>query len=207
MVMAKGLLATFGLTDAQLAAVQADWNKRPDVYPLPNGPTPRGTGTGLTGQYFSDPNFTTLVKTQIDGRLYNFLWGAGSPTNNDRTPMAGMPSDNFSVRWTGQVQALEEGDYNINVNADDIVKVWIGDLNGAPLINKTAAGGPGSNRRATFRMAAGQKYDIKVEYTDLTGGADIQLHWTRPGLQGGIIPQTQLYPAAVTATSETSPTP
>jgi len=198
MVMAKGVLAAFGFNEDQLAAVQAKWNKRPDVYPLPNGPTPRGTGTGLTGQYFSDVNFTSLVKTQIDVQLYNFQWGTGSPTNVDRTRMEGMPSDNFSVRWTGQIQALEEGEYNISVHANDTAKVWIGDLNGAPLINKTVAGGAGSNKSATFKMAAGQKYDIKIDYTDISGDADIVLFWTRPGLPREIVRKTQLYPSPAT---------
>ena len=200
MVMAKGVLAAFGLNEGQLATIQAKWNKRPDVYPLPNGPTPRGTGTGLTGQYFSDVNFTDLVKTQVDAKLYNFLWGKGSPTNVDRTPMADMPADNFSVRWTGQIQALEEGIYAFGINADETAKVWIGDLNGAPLLNKMATRGPDSKTRGTFKMAAGQKYDIKVEYTDISGDAEIQLHWTRPGLTGGIVPQTQLYPVPGTPT-------
>ena len=198
MVMAKGLLATFGLNDSQLTAVQAKWNKRPDVYPLPTGPTPRGTGTGLTGQYFSDVNFTSLVKTQVDVQLYNFGWGLGSPTNIDRTPMSGMPSDNFSVRWTGQLQALEDGNYNISVTANDTAKVWIGDLNGTPLINKTAAGGTGSNKSATFKMTAGQKYNIKVDYTDIAGNAEMTLFWTRPGFNWGHVPKTQLYPTTAT---------
>ena len=38
MVMARGVLTAFGLDEGQLAAVQAKWNKRPDVYPLPNAP-------------------------------------------------------------------------------------------------------------------------------------------------------------------------
>ena len=199
MVMAKGILAAFGLNKGQLAAAQAKWNKMPDVYPLPDGPTPRGTGTGLTGQYFSDVNFTNLVKTQIDGQLYNFQWGKGSPTNIDRTRMTDMPSDNFSVRWTGQIQALEEGNYTISVTANDSAKVWIGDLNAAPLLNQPAVG-DGYGVRGTFFMRAGQKYDIKIDYTDITGDADISFSWTRPGLTGNIVPRTQLYPATVAAT-------
>ena len=202
MVMAKGVLAAFGLTDAQLAALQEKWNKRPDVAPLPNGPTPRGDGTGLTGEYFADVDFKNLVATQIDVQLHNLQWGKGGPTNIDRTPMAGMPADNFSVRWTGQLQALEEGEYTIGVNTSDVAKVWLGDLNGPPLINKTADGGPGSNKRANLKMAAGQKYDIKIEYIETSGDADIQLLWTRPGVHFEVIRKTQLHPTTSTATAK-----
>ena len=44
-------------------------------------------------------------------------------------------------------------------------------------------------------MAAGQKYNIKIDYTHVTGEADIMFFWTRPGLTWSIVPQTQLYPA------------
>jgi lysophospholipase L1-like esterase len=192
MVMAKGVLAAFGLNDTQLAAAQAKWNKMPDVYPL-TAPPARGTGTGLTGQYFSDGNFTSLVKTQVDSGI-SFKWGQGSPKNSDGTPMNGIDPKNFSVRWTGQIQALEDGTYTISVNANDTALVWIGDLNGPPLINKTVAGSIGYSNRANFKMAAGQKYDIKIDYTSIPDNAEIALQWIRPGLTRDLVPQSQLYP-------------
>jgi lysophospholipase L1-like esterase len=196
MVMARGVLAAFGLNDTQLAAAQAKWNKMPDVYPLMAPPT-RGTGTGLTGQYFSDRNFTSLLKTQVDPKI-SFNWGQGSPKNTDGTPMNDIGPENFSVRWTGQIQALEDGTYNISVNANDTAQVWIGDLNGPPLINKTVAGGTGSNRAATFKMAAGQKYDIKIDYTNISDNAEIAVQWIRPGLTRDLVPHSQLYPTSAT---------
>jgi lysophospholipase L1-like esterase len=193
MVMAKRLLATIGLSSNQTSALQTKWNHRSDVYPLPNGQTPRGTGTGYKGQYFSDVNFTNLVRTQTDVQLYNFQWGSGSPTYPNRTRMTDMPSDNFSVRWTGQLQALEEGIYSFFIAANDTAKVWIGDVTGTPLLNKMAAGTTGSVTKGTMHLAAGQRYNIRVDYTELTGDADIHIQWTRPGLQGGNIPSTQIY--------------
>jgi lysophospholipase L1-like esterase len=193
MVMARGVLAAFGLNEVQLAAVQAKWNQMPDVYPLPNGPTPRGTGTGLAGQYFSDENFTTQVRTQVDPTL-KFNWGAANPKNLDGTPMLGVGPVNFSARWTGQIQALEEGTYTISVAANDTAKVWIGDLNGTPLINKLTVGAPGSTNRTNLPMAAGQKYDIKIDYTSISDKAELTLYWIRPGLERETVPQSQLYP-------------
>jgi hypothetical protein len=141
------------------------------------------------------------VQTQIDTQLYNFQWRSGSPTNVDRTKMSGMPEDNFGVRWTGQLQAMEEGVYRIKVDANDTAKVWIGDLNGPPLINKLVVKGPESNDSVRIFLLAGQKYDIKIDYTDLTGDADIGLGWTRPAHAGvGTLPRTQLFPNLGTTT-------
>src|SRR5437899_1605848 len=52
-------------------------------------------GMGLRGDYFSDANLTTLVLSRIDPTA-NFNWQSGAPA-------AGLPKDNFTVRWTGQV--------------------------------------------------------------------------------------------------------
>ena len=61
--------------------------------------------TGLTARYFNDPNngqhFVTLALTRVDAGV-NFTWGTQAPAAN-------VTADNFSVRWTGQVQATLTG--------------------------------------------------------------------------------------------------
>jgi hypothetical protein len=42
-------------------------------------------------------------------------------------------------------------------------------------------------------LVAGQKYDIKVEYYDGTGDANIDLGWSTPVTPKQMIPQSQLY--------------
>ena len=160
--------------------------------PLPN----IGTGTGLKGDYYSGQNFTTLVKTQTDSTV-NFNWGTGSPKNLDGTNMNSVGPDNFGVRWTGQIQALEAGNYTFSVVADDTAKVWINNLSGTPVVNQTAYNG-GNPTNGTFTMAAGQKYNIKIDFTEAGGGAMMQLRWKRPGTTtSDIVPQSQLYPVPI----------
>ena len=146
-----------------------------------------GTGTGLKGEYFSDASFINLVKTQTDPTL-NFDWGNGSPTS-------GVGADNFSVRWSGQIEGVETGTYTLAVVGDETAKVWVQNLSGAPLINHTGPNGdnPTSN---TFAMRAGQLYDIQVDYTEGVGPASLKLFWTRPGGSSVIVPQTYLHPIA-----------
>ena len=60
-----------------------------------------GNGTGLWGEYFNDPNNGTHFVTRVLGKIdptVNFAWTTGAPAS-------GVTADNFSVRWTGQVQA------------------------------------------------------------------------------------------------------
>ena len=82
---------------------------------------PPGSGSGLLGQYYRDSGtgarFTTLVITRTDPTV-NFSWGGGAPGS-------GMPGDNFSVRWTGQVQAPVTGTYTFSTVSDDGVRLFV----------------------------------------------------------------------------------
>ena len=91
--------------------------------------------------------------------------------------------------------------------AEDAAKVWVGDLDDAPIINQTKSNG-GGGTPGKFFMNAGEKYNIKIDYTDVgTPHGQMQLTWTRPGLTWSYVPQTQLYPAAATPAATTSPKP
>jgi len=153
------------------------------LYPAPISTI--GTGTGLKGQYYSGNNFNTLLTTRTDPTV-NFNWSGGSA-------MSSVGPDNFSVRWTGQIQALASGNYTFTTTTDDGVRLYIGDLQ-TPLIDKWL------NQNATWSvtkmLVAGQKYDIQMDYYESTGGATAKLQWIHPdqtGLQ--IVPQSQFYPA------------
>jgi len=75
------------------------------------------TGTGLFGEYFSDPNLTTLAFNRVDTAI-DFNWGINAPE-------AVIPSDNYSVRWSGKIQPQYTENYNFYLNADDGVRLWI----------------------------------------------------------------------------------
>lgn len=78
-------------------------------------PPPPGDGTGLTGQYYDNMDFTALKVTRTDPTV-NFDWGAGSP-------VAGVGADTFTVRWTGQVQPPANGTYTFTTASDDGVRL------------------------------------------------------------------------------------
>src|SRR5262249_49491070 len=143
-----------------------------------------GTGTGLAVTYFDNKDFTGATVTRTDATV-NFNWGNGSPS-----PSIGV--DTFSARWTGWVQAVESGSYRFQTVSDDGVRVWV---NGQILINNWTDHPPTTHTSAAVTLTAGQKYDIKLEYYENTGGAVMQLLWQRPG-QGtfAVIPQGQLFP-------------
>ncbi|MGC8843184.1 MAG: glycoside hydrolase family 3 C-terminal domain-containing protein, partial [bacterium] len=127
--------------------------------------TPDGK-EGLKGEYFNNPNLQGSPALVRVDRSVDFDWGLGAPASN-------LPSDNFSVRWTGKLIAPETRTYEIYARTDDGVRLWI---DGKLLIDSwhdRAA----SNDIARINLVAGKEYDIKIEYYEHQGFAVAQLGW------------------------------
>jgi glucose/arabinose dehydrogenase len=149
--------------------------------PPPPPPPPSGNGTGLRGEYYDNSDFTNLKVTRTDARV-NYDWGTGSPD-----PSIG--ADTFSVRWTGQIQPLYSETYTFFTNTDDGVRLFV---NGQQIINRFVNQSPTVNS-GTIALVAGQKYDIRLEYFENTGGAVAQLSWASQSQTSQIVPQSQLF--------------
>jgi PA14 domain/Chitobiase/beta-hexosaminidase C-terminal domain len=145
-----------------------------------------GTGTGLTGAYFSNQltNFLgTPTLTETDATV-NFNWGGG-------TPVAGVSATNFTVRWTGAVQPQFDGAYTFYTTTDDGARLWV---NGQLLVDEWVTQ-PATTWSGSVALAAGQKYPVTMEYFQATGGSSAQLAWSSAAQMSEIIPQSQLYPS------------
>lgn len=138
-------------------------------------------GTGLTGKYYSNMDFTNLALTRTDATV-NFNWGTGAPD-----PAVG--SSTFSVRWTGQVQPQYSQTYTFYTTSDDGVRLWV---NGQQLVNNWTDHGPTENS-GTISLVANQKYDIVMEYYDNSGGAVATLSWSSSSQTKQIIPRSRLF--------------
>jgi hypothetical protein len=146
-----------------------------------------GTGSGLLGEYFNDPNngshFVTFVRGRVDPSV-NFDWASTGPA-------PGVTVDNFSVRWSGQVQAPTSGSYTFSTSADDGVRLWV---NGQLLVDNWVDQAVMTRTSAPIALVAGSRYDIKMEYYEHASLATARLLWAYPGQSQAAIPQMQLYP-------------
>lgn len=137
---------------------------------------------GLRGEYFDNEDFTNLKLTRTDATV-DFSLGFGSPD-----PL--INSETFSVRWTGQLVAPATGSYVLVTQSDDGVRLWLGNQ---MLIDNFTAHPLTENRSAAIALTAGQSYDIRVEYFELTANAIIRLMWIRPGQTSAeVIPSANL---------------
>ncbi len=135
---------------------------------------------GLDGIYYSDSNFTTPAFSRKDVRL-EFDWGTYSkPGGSISAEYSDVGTDNYSIRWTGQVMPRFSETYTFSGVADDTVLLEMKlatDEAWTTIVNQTSTQASFSG---AFAMVAGQAYDIRVSYTERTGTAAIQLRWASP---------------------------
>ncbi|QNH62521.1 RICIN domain-containing protein [Hymenobacter sediminicola] len=144
-----------------------------------------GEGTGLTGSYFNNGTLAgTPLLRRVDA-VVDFEWKMGIPA-------PGLRSDNFSVRWEGQIEAPATGRYKFITKSNDGVRLWI---NGKQILdNWNGQGSTTTSTSAEVSLAAGERTTIKVEYYDQDGDANVRLQWVRPGQGAQTVPSVYLYP-------------
>lgn len=135
--------------------------------------------SGLLGEYYDGTNFETKKMTRHDNAL-NFYWNRGQSPGN------GIRSDQFSVRWTGQIKAPKSGNYLFRAKVDDGLRVKI---NGQMVINAWEMNDH-IRTYGNIQLQAGQTYPIVVEYFNGLFEGELQLFWQLPGNEptfGGLL--------------------
>ncbi len=129
----------------------------------------------------------------------------GSPVaiRNDQTidfdfgiygPIAGMPNDNFSIRWTRDYN-FDPGIYRFYARADDGIRFYAG---GTLSIDRWSDSA-GTDVHSVDLPLSGQS-SLVVEYYDRTGNANIKFWWER------VATPTPTVTATPTVTLTTTPT-
>ncbi|MBT1700332.1 hypothetical protein KK083_25825 [Fulvivirgaceae bacterium PWU4] len=145
-----------------------------------------GSGTGLRAEYFNNVTLAApVVTTRVDAQI-NFDWGTGSPG-------AGINENNYSARWTGQVESPITGNVIFSTVSDDGVRLWVNDVQ---VIDNWTTHAPTANNSIPIALTAGLKYNIRMEFFENAGGAVARLLWSYTGQSQQPVPQARLFPAA-----------
>jgi hypothetical protein len=145
-----------------------------------------GGGTGLLGQYYANtfPNNPFVGSSLVRTDAYiNFNWETNSPDPS-------IPTNNYTVKWTGLIQPLFSEPYTFSTTTDDGTRLWV---NGQEIINEWVAQPP-TTWNGVINLQAQQLYAIEMDYFQAGGGAVAQLAWSSPSTTPSIVPQSQLYP-------------
>ncbi|MBC3932845.1 PA14 domain-containing protein [Undibacterium curvum] len=148
-----------------------------------------GAGVGLTGSYFANTQAFAGVPMMVRNDTLNFSWGTLYPSLS-------VGVNNYSVRWTGYLQASTTGRYRFSTVAADGIRVTLANQvilenwNNRALTTDTSAG---------VYLTKGELYPIVVETYNAGNANAMILKWMLPDSAAfTTIPVTQLYPANYT---------
>jgi hypothetical protein len=138
---------------------------------------------GLRGDYYisSGPgvfDFKELRSSVVDPNI------AFADLNPVLVRLTGQP-DNAAVRWTGFIQPEFSEAYTFSMIGDNGFRLWV---NGQLLIDHWQDDWDVEQVSQPIQLAAGQTYDIKVEYFENVGGANLRLRWQSPSQAKAIVP-------------------
>jgi hypothetical protein len=141
--------------------------------------TTAAEGGGLRADYFQGIGLSNLVLSRVDPQI-NFTWSDA--------PVEGLSAENYSVRWTGEVEAAFTDTYTFYTNSADGVRLWI---DGKQLVNNWTDHDNTENS-GNVDLVAGQTYSLVMEYYESTGGAVAELRWSSTHTPEQIVPQAAL---------------
>jgi PA14 domain len=146
-------------------------------------------GTGLTGLYFNNMDFTGTTATRVDTTISKAWTGTGSP-------ISGIAGTTYSIRWTGQVVPSYSEEYTFYLTHTDGARLMV---NGQVLVNnwKDQAQVVDSGK---VTLQAGVKYDIRLEYyRNATNPGQIKMEWQSARRARQIVPADNLFPTGSNA--------
>ena len=124
---------------------------------------------GLVGSYYSNRELEGTPMVRFDPNVFfNFDLDPAFPGL--------LPTDNFSVRWTGAITTGPAGTYTFELFRDDGVRLWV---NGVRIIDLWESGV--GTVSGTIDLAANTDYYFVLEYYEEGGDAACELSWQVPG--------------------------
>jgi hypothetical protein len=135
---------------------------------------------GLKGQYYPSIDFSGSPLERVDSTI-NFDWAKGSPDPQ-------LPSDRFSVRWTGFIEPKYSETYTFYSVSDDGFRLYV---DNKLVIDDWSNHAP-RERSGKIALTAGKSTPIKVEYYENTGGAVAKLLWSSSTQAKQVVPSEQL---------------
>ncbi|WP_329061286.1 PA14 domain-containing protein [Streptomyces sp. NBC_01429] len=140
---------------------------------------------GLKGEYYTQSapgafDFHELKATAFDPTID---FGNLEPRLSATT---GRTTD-VNARWTGKIVPATTGAHTFSMIGDNGFRLWV---DGRLTIDHWVDDWDKEQTAQPVDLTAGRAYDIKVEYFQHYGGANLRLRWTEPGGSKQPVPQS-----------------
>jgi hypothetical protein len=117
------------------------------------------------GEYFANRKLAGEPALVRNDAKIDFNWGAGAPA-------AGLPADDFGVRWTRQLH-FAAGRYRFTIEVDDGARLWV---DGTLVIDQWHDGTGSTSGEITLTEG---RHRVRMEMYERSGGAMARLRWAR----------------------------
>jgi hypothetical protein len=145
-------------------------------------------GGGLKAQYFNNTDLSGQpVLTRVDPEI-DFSWG-NADVPGENSPDASINVDDFSARWSGELEVDITDTYTFNITANNGFRLW---FDGELIIDFWDNGTTDSRESDPIELVAGDLHSIQMDYFEGTGTAIAQLFWESTKRQQQIIPSGAL---------------
>ncbi len=146
----------------------------------------------------------------LTGELFANIKLEGKPVETKNWPGIAAPGgpypdrQDYSLRWTGFVEAMETATYTFSVTCDDGGRLWV---DGKPLVDSWKGQGA-TEYTGTIELAAHSLHPITLEYFQGGGAQALTLAWSTPTMPKQPIPASALHtlPSAAPVPSTMLPT-
>ncbi|HSE53064.1 MAG TPA: glycoside hydrolase family 3 N-terminal domain-containing protein [Gemmatimonadales bacterium] len=128
-------------------------------------PVPAGA-LALRAEYFDNITLAGAPRVTRTDSVVDFRWTFNAPAR-------GIPTDWYSVRWTGTVRLPPGRSRRIGVEGTDGYRLW---LDGTLVVDNWKKQSY-RTRMVGAPLPAGSRHDIRLEYFETTGNARVRLVW------------------------------
>jgi beta-glucosidase len=136
---------------------------------------------GLLAECFANPNFAGRpALSRVETRVY-LQREMEDPEIDPR-----LPKNGYSVRWTGTLRAPYSGEYKLGLVRVRCEECKAGDrarlfLDGKQILDAATEGlATKESQTVPVQLREGQRYRVRIEYTQHRGGVGVQLVWIPP---------------------------
>ena len=154
------------------------------------------TAGGLKAEYFANETLAGSPAAERVDATVDFAWEGTAPA-------AGVPSHEFSVRWSGVIKPRYTERYTLHTRTDDGVRLWIDDKLVIDDWNRHAA----KDNSAEVDLVADRRHRLRMEFYEHQGRAEARLSWQSARQPFGIVPAGRLAPATAGSTPPPTASP